>query len=189
MTRVRTFIAVEIEPAIRDRLVALQDRLAQHAPDVKWTEPENLHVTLLFLGEVDLREVTAICRRVAEGCEENPPFALTVATTGCFPNLRRPRTLWVGVTEGGPELTLLHDTLETGLEELGCYRREARQYTPHITLGRLKSDQPTDKLSATLLKLGDWQGGTMTVREVHVMSSELTPKGPIYTILGRAKLR
>ncbi|MCI0456491.1 MAG: RNA 2',3'-cyclic phosphodiesterase [Gemmataceae bacterium] len=188
MARLRTFIAVDIGKAIRDRAVALQETLTRTGTDVKWVEPENLHVTLLFLGEVDERAVPDVCRVVADGCRQQVTFLVSVEKVGCFPNPRRPRVVWVGVGQGAQELCALHDALEPPLLELGCYRREDRQYTPHITLGRVKSDRPTDKLAAALAKQAGWHGGETLVRELLVLSSELTPKGPIYTVLSRAKL-
>ena len=188
MARIRTFIAVDISKAIRDRVVALQETLARASSEVKWVEPENLHVTLLFLGEVDAREVPDVCRVVADGCRDQAPFAMSVERVGCFGNPRRPRTLWVGVGAGTQELCALHDTLEPPLLELGCYRREERKYTPHITLGRVKSDRPSDKLAAALHTHAGWKGGETLVRELLVMSSVLTPKGPEYTVLSRARL-
>jgi 2'-5' RNA ligase len=188
MARVRTFIAVDIGKSIRDKVVALQESLARTGTEVKWVEPENLHVSLLFLGEVDLRDVPEVCRSVAECCRRHVPFSLSVETAGCFPNARRPRVLWVGVGEGTQELCALHDALEPPLLALGCYRREERRYTPHITLGRVKSDRPTEKLAQALARQTGWQGGVVAVREVLVLSSELTPQGPIYTVLSRTKL-
>ncbi len=188
MARLRTFIAVDVGKAIRDRAVALQESLTRSGTDVKWVEPENIHVTLLFLGEVDDREVLQVCRAVSDGCVGLSTFSLTVEGVGCFPNPRRPRTLWVGVGDGTQELCALHDALEPPLLDLGCYRREERKYTPHITIGRVKSDRPTDKLAAALAKHAGWRGGETDVREVLVMSSQLTPQGPVYTVLSRAKL-
>jgi 2'-5' RNA ligase len=187
MARIRTFIGVDLGKAIRDRAIALQGTLARTGTEVKWVEPENLHVTLLFLGEVDDRDLPDVCRIVSEGTQLHAPFLMSVETVGCFPNPRRPRTLWVGVGEGTQALCALHDALETPLLDLG-YRREERRYTPHITLGRVKSDRPTEKLTAALAKEAGWKGGEITVREIEVMSSELTSKGPIYTVLSRAKL-
>lgn len=188
MARLRTFIAVDIGQAIRDRAVALQETLARTCTEVKWVEPENLHVTLLFLGEVDAREVPAVCRVVADCCTQQAAFPMSIETLGCFGNVRRPRTLWIGIGTGTQELCSLHDDLEPPLLDLGCYRREERKYTPHITLGRVKSDRPSDKLPLALAKHAGWKGGEIIVPEVLVMSSELTPKGPIYTVLSRAKL-
>jgi 2'-5' RNA ligase len=188
MARLRTFIGVDIGKSIRDRAVALQETLARTGADVKWVEPDNLHVTLLFLGEVDNREVPAVCRVVAEQVRQHAAFPMTIETLGCFPNPRRPRVLWIGVGEGSKELCALHDGLEPPLLELGCYRREERQYTPHITLGRVKSERPSELLGTALTKHTGWKGGQIAVDEILVMSSELASKGPIYTVLSRAKL-
>jgi 2'-5' RNA ligase len=168
--------------------VALQGNLARTGTEVKWVEPENLHVTLLFLGEVPLEAVPVVCRAVAATAARYGAFPMTIEGTGCFPNPRRPRVLWVGIGQGLQEVCALHDGLEGPLLELGCYRREEREYTPHITLGRVKSDRPTERLTAALAKYATWKGGETSVGEVLVLSSELSSRGPVYTVLSRAKL-
>lgn len=189
MARLRTFIALDLGKPVRDKAIALQESLARAGGDVKWVEAENLHVTLLFLGEVDNRDVVSVCRAVAECCQQQAVFPMSVETLGAFPNLRRPRTVWIGVGEGAAEVVALHDALEEKLLELGCYRREQRQFTPHVTLGRVKrDDSPTDELAGLMARKANWQGGETSVREVLVMSSELTSEGPIYTVLSRARL-
>jgi len=188
MPRLRTFIAIDLGKPIRDRLVALQEALGRSAPGVKWVEPDNLHVTLLFLGEVDQREIAEVCRVVSETAASQPAFALTVGGTGCFPNARRPRILWAGLSAGTPEVVALHDALEPPLLELGCYRREERKYSPHVTLGRIRSERPPDGLEKALAKHQAWHAGETTISEIHVMASELTPNGPTYTVLSRAAL-
>jgi 2'-5' RNA ligase len=188
MARLRTFIAIDLGKGIRDRIVSLQEKLAQTGAQVKWVESENIHVTLLFLGEVEDRAVPAVCKAVAEVCKEQPPFPMAVESVGCFGNPRRPRTIWIGVGDGVQELCALHDALEPPLLDLGCYRREERRYTPHITIGRVKTERPSDHLATTLAKNVAWKAGEVAVREALVMSSELTPDGPLYTVLSRAKL-
>lgn len=188
MSRVRTFIAVEVDRAMGSRLTALQQALARSGDDVKWVEPDSLHLTLLFLGDVDERELPAVCRAVAAVCARRPPFLLALQGVGCFPTLRRPRVVWAGVGTGSAELIALHDALEPPLLDLGCYRREERQYTPHLTLGRVKADGRTDRLTQAIEKQAGWQGGECEVGEVLVMSSQLTPQGPIYSILSTAVL-
>lgn len=188
MSRTRTFIAVEIDEEIRGRLVALQESLSRVVSGVKWVERENLHVTLLFLGEVDDREIPKVCRIVQDGLAEQKPFPLSVESLGCFGNARRPRTLWVGVGDGADELVAIHDRLEIPMQDLG-YRREERRYQPHITLGRVKGDHPSNELPAELAKREDWSAGTQEVSEILVMGSELTRDGPQYTVLGRGKMQ
>ena len=189
MNRLRTFIAVDPGKTIRARLVALQENLARAGSAMKWVEPENLHVTLLFLGEVDNRDVPDVCRAVSACCREIEAFEMMVGGVHCFGSPRRPRTVWAGLSEGGPEMTALHAALEQPLLDLGCYRREIRPFTPHITLGRVKGERSDDALTAALPKYETWQGGAIDVREVLVMSSELRHEGPMYAVLSRGKLR
>jgi 2'-5' RNA ligase len=189
MARLRTFIAVGIDKGTRDRAVKLQEALGRAGADVKWVEPENLHLTLLFLGEVEDKTLPAVCRVVADVAAGRAPFEMSVEGAGAFPSARRPKTLWVGVGEGTQELVKLHDALEPPLLDLGCYRREERRYTPHLTLGRVRGDGD-DRLAVALARQSGWQGGVVKVREVLVMSSDfgLRPEGPTYTVLGRGKL-
>lgn len=188
MPRTRTFIAVEVNKAIRERLVSLQEKLGATGTEVKWVEPENMHLTLLFLGEVDDREIPKVCRIVSDIAAQHPSFSLRVESVGCFPTPRRPRILWVGVGEGGESLIAVHDQLEIPLQELG-YRREERRYKPHVTLGRVQSEGPTDALAAEIARRSTWKAGETAVTQVLVMGSELKPSGPVYTVLSRAKFR
>jgi 2'-5' RNA ligase len=188
MSRVRTFIAIDPGQPIRDRLVSLQQNLARSGTEVKWVESENLHVTLLFLGEVDMLDSPKVCAAVTGSAIQEPAFAMSIESAGCFPHPRRPRILWAGVGQGTQRICALHDNLETPLLALGCYRREERKYTPHITLGRVRSAGPTERLAVALAGQVGWKGGETVVREVLVMGSELTPSGPVYTVLSRAKL-
>jgi 2'-5' RNA ligase len=188
MPRLRTFIAIDPGKAIQDRLASLQKALAPELTQIKWVETANLHLTLLFLGEVEDRDTPEVCRVVQQSVQSHKPYALTVEALGCFPNPRRPRTLWVGVGKGAEETVRLHRTLEGPLLDLGCYRREERQFTPHVTLGRCKGDQPSEALAKLLPRHLTWTAGETTVREVHVMSSRLMPYGPEYAVLSRAKL-
>ena len=188
MRRTRTFIALDPGPAIRARMAALQQELARSGAEVKWTEPANLHVTLLFLGEVDNRELMAVCEATQEAVHRVQPFEMSVDGTGCFPNMRRPRIVWIGVGKGLAEVRKLQAALEKPLLELGCYRREERQFTPHITLGRIRGDKPLAKLSVALTTNQQYQEGTLTIREVHVMSSDLSGRGSVYTVMSRAAL-
>ncbi|HJZ94087.1 MAG TPA: RNA 2',3'-cyclic phosphodiesterase [Gemmataceae bacterium] len=188
MARVRTFIAVDLAAGVRDRLIAVQDKLGGSSAGVKWVAGPNMHLTLLFLGEVGELEVVDICRVVQGRAGRHEPFTLEVAGLGAFPNERRPKILWAGIADGAKPLKALHAELEDGLLELGCYRREDREYTPHLTLGRLTHDERTADWGAALAKNKDWHGGISPVDEVLVMASELRRDGPRYSVMGRAPL-
>lgn len=188
MARIRTFIAVDLAAGVKDRLTTLQEQLGRSGFGVKWTRPENLHLTLLFLGEVAALEVVSICRVVQQRARKHGPFHLEVAGLGAFPNARRPKVLWAGITDGVTELRALHADVEEGLFDLGCYRREDREYTPHLTLGRLSLDDRAEDWGPILAKHADWLGGTTPVDEVLVMASEMRRDGPEYSVLGRGPL-
>lgn len=188
MARIRTFIAVDLAAGVRGRLTALQEELGRSGFGVKWTRADTLHLTLLFLGEVEELEVVSICRVVRQRARKHEPFAVDVAGLGAFPNLRRPKILWAGLTDGVAELRALHADLEEGLLDLGCYRREDREYTPHLTLGRLSHDDRAEEWGTILAKYADWQGGSSPVDEVLVMASEMRRGGPEYSVLGRGSL-
>jgi RNA 2',3'-cyclic 3'-phosphodiesterase len=188
MPRIRTFLGIDLGEKARDQLVSLQEDLATIAADVNWVEPENLHLTLLFLGEVEQRETLDICRAAQKAIRDMPAFAMSIEGAGCFPNVRRPRTLWVGVGKGLAEVCAVHDAIEAPLLDMGNYRRETRAYTPHVTLGRVKSDGDTEALAKALVKHQAWSAGEVLVTEVCVMSSVLGSDGPTYAVLGRAKL-
>lgn len=189
MGRIRTFLAVDPGKVLRDRALSVQHQLTHSGAQVKWVEPDNLHFTLLFLGEVDERAVLDICRATASVTAKFAPFSLSLEGVGCFPNPRRPRVIWLGVAEGTGTLGALHNALEDAFLELGCYRREERSFTPHLTLGRVQSDHQTEQLAALLARKVGWQGGaTAQIDQVLVMSSTLEARGPLYTVMSRAKL-
>src|SRR5438045_2059794 len=98
MGKTRTFIGIDVGEGIRNNAVALQETLAKTGAEVKWATPESMHVTLLFLGDVDDRELHAVCKAVKEAAAGEPGFALRVSGVGAFPTARRPKILWAGIT-------------------------------------------------------------------------------------------
>jgi 2'-5' RNA ligase len=188
MARIRTFIGVDIGDEIRKKAVAVQQQLARSGAEVKWVTPESMHVTVLFLGEVDDRDVLPVCRAVEAVAAREPSFPLRVSGVGAFPTPRRPKVVWAGVTDGAEPLRRLYEQLEAKMLDLGCYRKEERGYTPHLTLGRTRSEADGFALAPELTKLLAWDGGRTVVTEVLVFSSELRRDGPEYAVLARAEL-
>ncbi|CAN5226408.1 RNA 2',3'-cyclic phosphodiesterase [soil metagenome] len=188
MGRTRTFLAIDINKPVRASVTKVQEDLAELGADVKWVEPANLHLTMLFLGEVDDRDLVAICRAATKVAADIKQFSMVLEGVGAFPNTRRPRTLWVGVNEGKDSVIALHKALENALFDLGCYRREARAFAPHLTLGRVNSARNEESLVTAISENADRICGETNVSEVLVMGSELKSSGPEYTVIGRAKL-
>lgn len=189
MGRTRTFIGVDIGDAIRASAAALVRELSKTGAAVKWVTPESLHVTLMFLGEVDDRELHSVCRAVKAVAAGESPFSLRVSGLGAFPTPRRPKVLWGGIADGVEPLRRLHAGLEERMLELGCYRTEEREYSPHLTLGRVNKDVDAFTIAAEIPKRQAWEGGRFAVDEVLVFSSEMERDGPVYTVIGRAPLR
>ena len=184
----RTFVAVEISNPIRSCAGDLIDALGGTTADVKWVEPHNLHLTLKFLGDVHQREVIDVCRAAAKGAAHIEPFDLEIRGAGAFPDIARPRTVWIGAGEGADEMVVLHDRIEAALAELG-YREEHRRFQTHLTIGRVRGAGPGIAELGTLLQQhADDVMGTMTVRKATVFCSTLTREGPIYEVLGTAEL-
>jgi len=184
----RTFVAVEITSANRGRAGELIAGLRAAAAEVKWVDVQNLHLTLKFLGEVPSREISRVCEAVQRGAAEVEPFECELCGAGAFPNASRPRTLWLGTGAGEQEMVALHEHIETALAKLG-YRREHRRFRPHLTIGRVRRGGPAVAELGELLKArAEFGAGRLSVRQVVVFSSELTPRGPVYEALGRARL-
>jgi len=133
----RAFIAIPLPAPCQQALARLQHRLRPQLPEVRWTRPESIHLTLAFLGPVpeeNLEKITAVMLSVGLAFA---PFALTISGVGAFPSWQHPRVVWAGL-DGGPQLGALQAALTAGLVPLG-YPGEERPYLPHLTLGRCRS--------------------------------------------------
>jgi RNA 2',3'-cyclic 3'-phosphodiesterase len=184
----RTFVAVEINTPLRNRAGELIAALSETTAKVNWVEPHNLHLTLKFLGEVHQREVTEVCRAVTAGVEKLEPFDLEIRGAGAFPSAARPRTVWIGSTEGTEQMVVLHDRIEAALAKLG-HREEHRRFQPHLTIGRVRGDGPgIIELGKLVQQHADFAVGRMNVRKASVFCSTLTREGPIYEVIGSAVL-
>ena len=185
---IRTFLAVEIAAAARARTVELIRALGAAGADVKWVGAQNLHFTMKFLDEVPLTEIPQICAVVGRAAATVEPFELEVRGAGAFPSAARPKTVWLGAGRGQEQMIALHAALEKPLQKLG-FRKEHRRFTPHLTLGRVRSSGPAVAALGELLRQqADFLAGACHAGEVVVFSSQLTSEGPVYEALSRARL-
>ena len=185
--KLRTFIAVEVDSALRSALAEIQQQLRPYAPDVKWVETENLHLTLKFLGDVDEAAMGDVVNAVERCAASSPAFVLNVVGCGAFPNLRNPRVIVAHGREPTDALADLHRTLEAALADLG-FKRERRAFKPHLTIGRVRRRSPGRVFSEQLEARSHVAQGEQHVSAVAVMTSELTPTGPLYTRVAEARL-
>ncbi len=188
MSKTRTFIAiaaVDEVPALARATVAELQGLTE---SVRWTEPDNFHWTLKFLGDVEDNLLFEICRTVARVTSQWRCFSVTADHVGAFPSLDRPRTLWLGAGEGSQPFCALQAALEDSLSDLG-FRPEAKRFVPHLTLGRVGRHKHAGERMIERLQHHTACGpATMEVAEVVIYSSELERTGPSYQVVGRAPL-
>lgn len=187
---VRVFVAVELEPQVREAIGREIARLAASNADVKWVEPGNLHLTLKFLGNVDRRKVPEILKALEGAARGTSPFPVRWRGLGLFPNRLRPKVVSAGLEdgEGAEALRALAERVEEALSEIG-FGRESRRFRTHVTLGRVKSPKGLKKLDEELLLAAGEAFGEQEVGAVTLFMSELSREGPRYTVLGRAALR
>lgn len=195
MGATRIFVALAADDPLRRRAAGLAARLSGVAPGARWVDPENLHLTLMFMGELSDRDVAEVCRRVEWTARANEPFALEAFGVGAFPDPLRPRALWIGAREGAEAVGRLQADLDEALADLAP-RGENRHFTPHWTLARLGGGRgggrggggATPRLTEAILSLADYAAGTVEIDEVTVFASELRREGPEYYSLATCRL-
>ncbi len=176
----RSFCAVELNKEIATGIQRIQEDLKERAGGVRWVRPEGIHLTLKFLGEVDPDRIEGIAHKMEEAVRETGPFAIGMRGGGAFPNARNPRVIWIGIDDPSGELRKVQDRVEETMEELG-FTREGRAYTPHLTIGRLRSSKGKGIVAHALEAISECNLGTMEVREIILFRSHLKPTGAEYT--------
>jgi RNA 2',3'-cyclic 3'-phosphodiesterase len=177
---VRLFVAIEIPDQIRDALTLFVKELRPTAPHVKWVRPENLHVTLKFLGHTDASNLEKI--ETALRTIRNPqPVTLEFSGVGFFPNEKRPRVFWAGMNSS-PNLGQLAEAIDHTMHHFG-FPLENRPFTPHLTLARLEPPGLPPKLAEAVQRQNSQNFGSLTAREFYLIESKLKPTGAEYTKL------
>ncbi len=191
MNVIRAFIAINLSPEIITRLEdVLRDLQARSSKSpVRWTPAGNIHLTIKFLGDVSVANIDMLTKMLKVEAARHAEFEISVGELGAFPNIRRPRVVWVGV-KAPPELEALQYGVEHEMARLG-YALEERSFSPHLTLGRVSRNAGSDDLQ----RLGELLGrtkvgflGAVKVQNIHLYRSDLHPTGSIYTSLFSAPL-
>ena len=191
MDVVRSFVAIELPAGIRTELTSLEEKLkARRHPFVKWVDPESMHLTLKFLGNVAVDSVPQIVGAMSRVAGMHSPFKLQVADTGAFPNWQRPQVVWVGMGGELDRLNSLQKELESVLSPLG-FPPESRPFSAHLTLGRLRDRVTPDdrRRFAGFAQTVEFKTSlSFEVNAIRLMKSQLTSAGPIYSELAAARL-
>jgi 2'-5' RNA ligase len=192
MALIRAFIAVDLPEGLKKELAELETQLKKKSPPVvKWVDPNSIHITLKFLGEIATDSIDEVMLAIEDAVQGIAPFELEVRELGAFPSLDRAQVIWVGVKGELEKIAQLQKNIEANAEQLG-FSRESRAFSPHLTLGRLRDEaRPNDRqrLGKLLTNTTFTALHNVTINAVNLMKSQLTPTGPIYTCIGSVKLK
>lgn len=180
MKKLRTFVAVEVDQGTRKRFGVLQERLKEAGGDVKWVEVENIHITLKFLGYIDDINLPVVNDIIKEAVAGIDPFCIRFKGVGAFPKPERPRVLTVTIQDASGSLSRINSRLEEEFSKKLGIEKENRRYSPHLTLGRVKSMKNVDPLMRLMAEHSTDDFGEEWIESVVLMQSQLSPKGPTY---------
>ncbi len=192
MEQVRSFIAIELPDELKLGLAQLEAQLKmRRQPWVKWVDPYSIHLTLKFLGSINVDRISEITKAMEEAVQGIPPFHLEVKDLGVFPSLRRVQVAWVGVSGEVDKLSQLQQYLESNLACLG-FVPESRPFTPHLTLARLRNQASLDEQQSfgQLIANTRFEAAyTVEVDAISLIKSQLTREGAIYSRISSVALK
>ncbi|MCK5179147.1 MAG: RNA 2',3'-cyclic phosphodiesterase [Candidatus Omnitrophica bacterium] len=179
---IRTFIAIPLDPKIRQTIAQAQNHLRELDCNIKWVNPENIHLTLKFLGEVKLKKIDAVKQSLEDLLGSVKPLPIELTQLGAFPDVKRPRIIWVGLNDDTKAISQLVSALEETLEKIG-FKKEGRPFSPHITIGRIQSLKNLNLLSPEISGYSLPPDLRQTISHITLYKSTLTSDGPIYDAL------
>ena len=185
--KIRAFIAIRLPESALHAIGKIQDQLRKSGFNIRWVRKEGMHLTLKFLGDIEESDIALIQSAMEASAKKASIFALQGSGLGVFPDMRRPRVLWVGFSGDVAMLSSLQGFLESRLADLG-FPKERRPFKGHITLGRAKGRLDKDKLRKALEKLESFETESFPVQSVVLYQSTLRPEGAIYTKLEEVPL-
>lgn len=175
----RSFVALDLSERVRSELASIVATFRKHGADVKWVEPENLHLTLKFLGEIGPDQVDDVGEKLRTVAGSFEPFRLRLATLGGFPDLTRPQVIWVGADEGKLQVERLAGQVDSALQGCGM-ARESRPFQVHLTLGRVKGSKNLSSLLGEIKWMTFSSGHRFEVDHMTLYKSITGRKEPIY---------
>jgi 2'-5' RNA ligase len=176
----RAFIAIDLPESVKSFLSEAQEALKLYGFGVKWVRPQNIHLTLKFLGNIATADTDKIAEALTLAARNCPVVSLAAKGIGVFPNPRRPRVIWAGLKGQVEILENLQQTLDAHLSELG-FARETRAFKSHLTLGRVKGKIAPARMKAAIEKLKEFESESFEINQVTLFKSDLQPAGAVYT--------
>jgi 2'-5' RNA ligase len=183
----RTFIALELPERIREGLRQLQRDLKRYRLNVRWVRTENIHLTLKFLGNIQLPDIERVAEAIAAAAEIQDAFALKISGIGVFPNIKNPRVIWSGLSGNVQSLQSLYTSLEDQLGRQG-FEKETRRFKGHLSLGRAKGKIDSRRMMDAIAACGGVSSDMFSIRRITFFQSHLQKEGPLYTRIMTAPL-
>lgn len=187
---IRCFLAIELSAELVQALKKVSDDLKnQGAKGVRWVHPDNIHLTLQFLGEISGDMLACLKKSLLSVVKEFPYFPVAVRGLGAFSSTRKPRVIWIGITPSN-EIIALQKSIEMTCSRCGI-QPEERSFSPHLTLGRVSktcSPEELSQLSRILTTTQIQHLGSMQAQRVTLFRSELRPSGPVYSRIAQFPL-
>jgi 2'-5' RNA ligase len=180
----RAFIAMDLPESVHSFLGEAQEALKLYGFRVKWVRPQNIHLTLKFLGNTATADTDKIVEAMTLAARNCPTVALAAKGVGVFPDVRRPRVIWAGLNGQLEILANLQQTLDDHLADLG-FPKETRAFKSHLTLGRVKGKIASARMKAAIDKLKEFESESFEINRVILFKSELRPSGAVYTKVHR----
>jgi 2'-5' RNA ligase len=179
---VRTFIAIPLPKILISWIFGIQEQLKSYSFPVRWVKPENIHLTLKFLGDIPIKSVDSIAMAMGDTFRRYLPMTLFAKGLGVFPGIKKPRVIWLGLSGDVKALSGLQANLDSNLEKIG-FLRENRQFKSHLTLGRIKGHIDPRNLFDVLRSFSEFTSEPFDTTELILYKSELKPSGASYTKL------
>ena len=184
MAKFRGFIAIDINTP--PNILKLLNDITKSNADVKLVEPQNIHITLKFLGDVQENNIDKIEQIIRDSIKKIEPFKIKLKGIGVFPNKNYIRVVWIGIMDT-EILSTISTNIDENLSQLG-FKKEKRGFSAHLTIGRVKSAKNKMHLLKAIDNYSNFEFATLEVSSIKLKKSDLTPKGPIYTTLKEVKL-
>ena len=179
---IRCFVAIEIPETIQNRLARIQGTLRKQIQKASWVKPNNIHLTLKFLGDVDPDDIQTIGETIERVAIRHRSFSLRVGGLGAFPNFARPRVLWAGVKVGSERVSALAQDINVALTDCG-FSLDTKKFNSHLTLARLKERIDLQPYTSQYRQYDRIDGAEMNVKTISLIQSQLHPTGATYSTL------
>ncbi len=183
----RAFIAIELPGKAVSSVVRIQEELRSYHFKIRWVKPENMHLTLKFLGDIHVDDAGKIEDAISDAAKDYGPMQFSVKGIGVFPGVKRPQVVWCGLKGDTASLIQLQIHLDEKLSDMG-FLKEKRAFKVHLTLGRVKGSVSPEKMIDAMRDMSAFESEPFQLDTVTLFRSDLQPSGAVYTKLKSVSL-